>query len=169
MWRFNSDAAHPFLLQYYGERTLFSTASKRCDQMFCPPSQRPSCGFARCQGEEHIWAATSCTIKAKVDTETGKVAIVHEPEDVSDEDIASIIKPHTATFFGSIGWEATKGAFLTAKILILAALPTMGSVSAKLKSQRSKCSLDRQPLTKRMSCLPFTLDHSSLLDPLIPP
>ncbi|CAB9496881.1 Protein of unknown function (DUF1800) [Seminavis robusta] len=83
--------------QYFGERTVFATSQGRCS--LCDLSTRPSCTANECLADNYYWTEESCMVKAKINPSSGKVGVVHEPTGVATDDVASIVQPHTQTYF----------------------------------------------------------------------
>lgn len=67
----------------------------------------------RCYGNEYFWTADSCKLKAKIDKQSGKVGIVHEPPGMDLNKTASTVNADTKTFF-RVDWEGDFQGILSA-------------------------------------------------------
>ena len=83
---------------------VFTTASERCSSSTCGSDQQPACSGNQCLGNNHYWTSTPCTLRAKIDKNGGKVGVVHSPSAVAADNVASMVQPHTKTFF-RVDWE----------------------------------------------------------------
>lgn len=99
--------------QYWGERSLFATATERCDQKLCGQNLRPSCsekdeavGLA-CKENNKFWTNTECVVRVKIDP-VGNAAIVHSSVGVDDSQVAKHVQENTKTFF-RLEWNDIAG------------------------------------------------------------
>ncbi|KAI2512165.1 Protein of unknown function (DUF1501) [Fragilaria crotonensis] len=89
---------------FWGERSTFATASRKCYAKLCTHTSRPACaGRTICAGNDRYWTNTGCTFRVKID-ESGNAAILHLPSGVANTSIASFVGESTKTFF-RVDWS----------------------------------------------------------------
>jgi hypothetical protein len=87
----------------------------------CGVDSCPNCDGSQCSGDKYYWATGECILKAKIDRNNGKVAMVHAPLGVPDDGVDPIVRKYTKTFF-RVDWQ---GDFEQ----VLATCDTLGSCS----------------------------------------
>ena len=96
---------------FYGERSTYVLAATRCEssETLCSREVRPSCDEddpdvgTRCYGNHYFWTDAACALQVKIKSD-GRVAVVHRPEGLSEEFVASHVASTTQTFF-RVHWD----------------------------------------------------------------
>jgi uncharacterized protein (DUF1501 family) len=77
----------------------------------CDKNINPSIGSFCTNTEQYFWTTTSCTLRAKIDS-NGNIAIVHSPTGIEHQAISQRVQNETKTFF-RVDWTGDISSFVT--------------------------------------------------------